>query len=103
MAELNRLTTMFLDIAGDRARRRQSTTMADWITCADAFLTFDERTSDRVRLGDRDDGKGDRGERHTEFDARHRGQEARRAVRDEWDDLRELAAIELERPDEGEP
>ena len=41
--ELNRLTTMFLDFAEDRASRRQQITMADWIDQTDRFLTFNER------------------------------------------------------------
>lgn len=40
---LNRLTTMFLDFAEDRASRRQETRMAEWIVQADRFLTFNER------------------------------------------------------------
>lgn len=41
--QLNRLTTMFLDFAEDRASRRQETRMADWIAQTDRFLTFNER------------------------------------------------------------
>jgi hypothetical protein len=40
---LNRLTTMFLDFAEDRASRRQETRMADWIVQTDRFLAFNER------------------------------------------------------------
>ncbi len=40
---LNRLTTMFLDFAEDRAARRQQTRMADWIMQTDRFLAFNER------------------------------------------------------------
>lgn len=43
VGELNRLTTMFLDFAEDRAERRQQITMAEWITQADRFLAFNER------------------------------------------------------------
>lgn len=43
IAELNRLTGMFLDFAEDRAERRQHITMADWIAQADRFLAFNER------------------------------------------------------------
>lgn len=43
VGELNRLTTMFLDVAEDRARRRQQTTMADWRSLTDRFLDFNER------------------------------------------------------------
>lgn len=41
--QLNRLTTMFLDFAEDRASRRQETRMADWIAQTDRFLVFNER------------------------------------------------------------
>ena len=40
---LNRLTTMFLDFAEERASRRQETRMADWIAQTDRFLAFNER------------------------------------------------------------
>jgi hypothetical protein len=40
---LNRLTTMFLDFAEDRASRRQETRMAEWIAQTDRFLAFNER------------------------------------------------------------
>ncbi len=40
---LNRLTTMFLDFAEDRARRRQETRMANWLIQTDRFLVFNER------------------------------------------------------------
>jgi hypothetical protein len=43
MESLNRLTTMFLDFAEDRASRRQETRMADWIAQTDRFLDFNER------------------------------------------------------------
>jgi hypothetical protein len=41
--QLNRLTTMFLDFAEDRASRRQETRMTDWIAQTDRFLAFNER------------------------------------------------------------
>ena len=43
MTALNRLTTMFLDFAEDRAARRVQTRMADWIGQTDRFLAFNER------------------------------------------------------------
>lgn len=43
LTQLNRLTTMFLDFAEDRASRRQVTTMADWIAQTDRFLVFNDR------------------------------------------------------------
>lgn len=39
---LNILTTQFLDFAELRARRRQTTTMADWIVQTDRFLELNE-------------------------------------------------------------
>ena len=42
--ELNRLTTMFLDFAEDRAARRKQTLMTEWIAQTDRFLTFNERS-----------------------------------------------------------
>lgn len=41
--ELNRIATMFLDYAEDRAKKRQSLTMADWRQYVDNFLAFNER------------------------------------------------------------
>lgn len=40
---LNRLTTMFLDHAEDRAENHQQMTMADWVAVTDKFLTFNDR------------------------------------------------------------
>ena len=40
---LNRLTTMFLDFAEERASRRQEIRMAEWIAQTDRFLAFNER------------------------------------------------------------
>ncbi|MFD3592200.1 virulence RhuM family protein [Nocardia sp. NPDC058640] len=42
--QLNRLTTMFLDYAEDRAERREQIRMNDWITTTDKFLDFNERS-----------------------------------------------------------
>jgi hypothetical protein len=41
--QLNRLVTMFLDFAEDRAERRIEMRMDDWITQTDRFLNFNER------------------------------------------------------------
>lgn len=43
LSQLNRLVTMFLDFAEDRAIRRLETRMADWIVQTDRFLSFNER------------------------------------------------------------
>ncbi|SDH11266.1 virulence RhuM family protein [Pseudonocardia oroxyli] len=101
MSELNLLTTRFLDFAEDRARRRLTLVMADWVAQTDRFLTFDERellkgagTVSAARMREVTD------ERYEVFDSRRRAEEAERAAIEEWDDLRELTAIE--RPDEGD-
>lgn len=41
--ELNRVVTMFLDVAEDRAARRRAMTMNDWSGELDRFLTYNER------------------------------------------------------------
>lgn len=41
--ELDRLATMFLDYAEDRAKKREKITMADWRQYVDNFLAFNER------------------------------------------------------------
>jgi len=41
--ELNRVVTMYLDYAEDRARRHRPMHMADWAAKLDAFLQFNER------------------------------------------------------------
>lgn len=43
VASLNRITTMFLDYAEDRAAQRQQITMAQWVNKTDEFLRFNER------------------------------------------------------------
>jgi hypothetical protein len=82
--ELNRLTTMFLDFAQDRAERRKQTLMAEWIEQTDRFLTFNER---EVLTG-----KGNMsheametivGKRYATFDAQRREAERLTAEQDE--------------------
>ncbi|MDE1145293.1 MAG: RhuM family protein [Azospirillaceae bacterium] len=41
--ELNRLVSAFLDLAADRAQRRQQTTMAEWMRFVDDYLKFTDR------------------------------------------------------------
>jgi hypothetical protein len=90
---LNRLTTMFLDFAEERASRRQEIRMADWIAQTDRFLAFNER--------DVLQGKGRMAhERMTEivhsrfeaFDARRRAAEAVEAEQEADEDLAKLEA-----------
>jgi hypothetical protein len=104
VSELNRLTTMFLDFAEDRARRRQATTMADWVTRTDSFLDFNERD---VLVGSGSVSttsmKEIAGERYAEFDRRRRAEEAGRAALEEWDDLRALTEVERGHADGCDP
>ncbi len=104
VSELNRLTTMFLDFAEDRARRRQEIQMADWVTQTDRFLAFNERDLlDGPGRVSAVSAKEITAERYAEFEQRRRKEEADRAALEEWDDLRELTAIERGQPDEDEP
>lgn len=43
VSNLNRLVTMFLDFAEDRASRRKQITMKEWLTQSESFLEFNER------------------------------------------------------------
>ena len=104
VSELNRLTTMFLDFAEDRARRRQEVRMADWVTQTDRFLVFNEReVLDGPGRVSAVSAKEITAGRYAEFEQRRRDEEAERAALEEWDDLRELTAIERGRAEEDEP
>ena len=100
IAGLNRLTTMFLDFAEDRAQRRQTTLMTEWVAETDRFLAFNERSlqagSGSVSASRM---KAVAVERYAEFDERRKAVEAERAEADELEDLRTLTAIENRRAD----
>ncbi|MFC8526359.1 virulence RhuM family protein [Nocardia sp. NPDC057227] len=88
---LNRLTTMFLDYAEDRAEHRQQLTMADWVDQTDRFLHFNEREvlrgPGRVSAAEATQVSADR---YTEFaERRHRAAESA-------SDLAELEGIQAE-------
>jgi len=90
--ELNRIVTMFLDVAEDRAARRKSMTMADWESELDRFLRYNDR---RVLhdAGSISHSKMERitSQRYERFDA------ARKAAQEEEDETEheeELKAIE---------
>ncbi len=95
ITELNRLTTMFLDFAEDRAQRRQTTLMTEWVAQTDRFLAFNERSllagSGSVSASMM---KAVAAERYAEFDERRTAVEAERAESDELEDLRILTEIE---------
>lgn len=104
VSELNRLTTMFLDFAEDRARRRLEVRMADWVTQTDRFLVFNEReVLDGPGRVSAVSAKEITAGRYAEFEQRRRAVEVERATLEEWDDLRELTAIERDRAEEDEP
>jgi hypothetical protein len=91
--QLNRLVTMFLDFAEDRAARRIETRMADWIAQTDRFLTFNERN---VLAGpgriSHEQMEAIVGERYAAYDARRRTDEALAADQEAGDDLKQLQA-----------
>ncbi|MFC9549816.1 RhuM family protein [Rhodococcus sp. NPDC056960] len=92
--ELNRLTVMLLDHAGDRARRRKPTTMADWESVTERFLEFNDRDvlthngrHSRVHM------EQVTGDRYDVFDKQRKREAAELADRQ---DLAELEAIQAE-------
>ncbi len=52
IGDLNRIVTMFLDTAEERAKRRQQMAMQDWRDLVDRFLKFNERDVDANRRED---------------------------------------------------
>ncbi|WP_203992145.1 virulence RhuM family protein [Micromonospora lutea] len=92
--ELNRLTTMFLDYAEDRTRRRQQIRMAEWVTQTDRFLDFNERqvlnNAGRVSQADM---QRIAHERFDAFDDQRRARELAEADREAAE---EFAALEAE-------
>ena len=103
VADLNRITTMFLDFAEDRARRRRPTLMAEWVAQTDRFLSFNERSvlsgPGRVSASGVEQVIADR---YAEFDEARRALEAEQAAADELQDLQELTDVERARIDRGE-
>lgn len=90
---LNRLITMFLDFAEDRALRRMETRMADWLAQTDRFLSFNERSvltgSGRIS---HEQMEIIIGERFASFDAHRRAAEGLAAEQQAAEELRQLAA-----------
>lgn len=91
--QLNRLVTMFLDFAEDRAIRRLETRMSDWIAQTDRFLTFNERAvlSGPGRVS-HDQMEAIVGERYIAFDNRRRAFDAQASDQEADDDLNQLQA-----------
>ncbi|GAA0996423.1 virulence RhuM family protein [Acrocarpospora macrocephala] len=99
--DFNRLTTQFLDFAEGRAKRRQTTTMSEWVVQTDRFIEFNElpllKNAGKVSHKDME---AIVCERYGEFGARRRSQEAIEADKEDAEilaaDEREVLA-ELER------
>lgn len=83
--ELDRLVSAFLDLATDRALRRQQTLMADWISFTDSFLKLTERAvlthagsvshDDMIRVVDQRYGSFDAGRKEAARQAAERDHE----------------------------
>ncbi|MGL5858575.1 MAG: RhuM family protein [Angustibacter sp.] len=95
LSDLNLLTTQFLDFAEGRARRRQTTMMADWVGQTDRFLAFQEYPA-LAGAGSvsASQAEGVVSDRYARWDAQRRATEKRRAAAEEIDDLDELLAAE---------
>lgn len=91
--QLNRLVTMFLDFAEDRALRRIETRMADWIVQTDRFLSFNERAvlNHAGRIS-HEQMEAIIDERYAAFDARRRAEEAQTAEQETAEELQQLEA-----------
>lgn len=92
IAELNRIASMFLDYAEDRASQRQNLRMDDWRQYVDRFVEFNERpllktagsiSHERMQKIAH--------ERYAEFDSKRRQADTLAA---DAEDIRELEAIE---------
>lgn len=92
VGQLNRIASMFLDYAEDRAHQRQNLRMDDWRQYVDRFVEFNERpllksagsiSHERMQQIAH--------ERYAEFDAKRRKTEALQA---DAEDLKELERIE---------
>ncbi|WP_159805961.1 RhuM family protein [Cellulomonas citrea] len=103
VSDLNLLTTQFLDFAEGRARRRQTTSMADWVAQTDRFVEFQEYPV-LTGAGSVAHSHVEQivAERYAEWDAQRRELESQRAAADEISDLDAL--LEAERHlTQGEP
>lgn len=90
--DLNRIVTMFLDVAEDRAERRKAMMMLDWEAELDKFLAYNDRPildgAGRVSHGQMEQVAG---ERYVEFDIARKAEELRRAEEEYENELYETA------------
>lgn len=98
ISELNRIVTMFLDVAEDRAARRKTMTMADWEAELDRFLSYNERPILRD-AGQVSHEHMERltGQRYAEFDAARKVTELEKSEREYLDDLEQIEKAVLEK------
>jgi hypothetical protein len=96
ISDLNLLTSLFLDFAESRARRRQELTMAEWIKQTDQILTTDGRAV-LTGLGkvSADDAERVALQRFDRFDTDRRAQEAVEAENEEANDTMTLLTQRL--------
>ena len=93
LEQLNRLVTMFLDFAEDRAERRIEMRMADWLTQTDRFLDFNERAIlEGAGHVSHQQMEAIIAERYGGFDQHRRNKELGEAEQEAIDDLRQLEA-----------
>lgn len=89
--DLDRLTVMFLDFVEDRAERRLETSMSDWASATERFLSFNDRPllqgSGKVSNSTM---KKIVAERYLQFDQERRTAESQKSVEEEGRDLKGL-------------
>ena len=90
--DLNRIVTMYLDYAEDRAKKRKTIRMDDWADKLDAFLEFNEKDllthAGKLKM---EVAQRLAAEHYDEFDTKRKATEAR--VADE-EDIKELETLE---------
>lgn len=92
VSQLNRIASMFLDYAEDRAHQRQNLRMDDWRQYVDRFVEFNERPLlKNAGSISHEQMQQIAHERYAEFDAKRRTAEALQA---DADDIKELEAVE---------
>lgn len=95
MTALNRIVTMFLDLAEDTAMRRQTMQMKDWEQRLDEFLAFNERAV-LSNAGSVSHAQAEQlaFERYAAFDHRRREEETIAAECEAAEEWQRLAAVE---------
>ncbi|CAL8899833.1 virulence RhuM family protein [Kocuria varians] len=94
VSSLNRLTTMLLDYAEDRARGREQMTMANWAERVDKFLEFNERqVLPNAGSVSRKSMETQVHRRYGEFDEARKAQEVEVAEREHMAELEQIAEV----------